>query len=169
MNYCNHYTQQIFDELNQTGGIKDTYCDFFDGSDYLQAIQEGKIKQEDQVLMFSTDGTQLFQNKASDCWMSIWVLFDRSLDMHYKKSVSCLASSFPVLKNQRTLTHSCTPHFITSPLSNKKALPSGMLLTTPLSFLIHSLLSELPMALDWSISMDLLVIMEKTAVGCTVE
>ncbi|KAG1873141.1 hypothetical protein F4604DRAFT_1518428, partial [Suillus subluteus] len=85
MCYRNHCTQQIFDELNQMGGMKDTYRDFFDGSDYLEAVQEGKIKQEDQVLMFSTDGAQLFPNKASDCWMSIWVVLDRSPDTRYKK------------------------------------------------------------------------------------
>ncbi|KAG2340373.1 hypothetical protein BDR05DRAFT_984087 [Suillus weaverae] len=111
MNYRNHYTQQIFNELNQTGGIKDTYRDFFDGSDYLQAVQEGKIKQEDQVLMFSTDGAQLFPNKASDCWMSIWVLFDRSPDMRYKKKCVLPGIIIPGPRKPKNLDSFLYPSF----------------------------------------------------------
>lgn len=85
LQYRNIQTQQIFDELNQSNGSKESYDDFFDGSQYLEAVNEGKIKPEDHVLMFSTDGAQLFKNKQSDCWMSIWVVLDRSPETRYQK------------------------------------------------------------------------------------
>ncbi|KAF7321196.1 hypothetical protein HMN09_00208100 [Mycena chlorophos] len=37
------------------------------------------------VLMFSMDGAQLYRNKVSECWMYIWIIFDRSPDQRYKK------------------------------------------------------------------------------------
>lgn len=51
-------------------------------------IDIGNIKQDDLVLMMSFDGAQLYANKASDCWIFIWVIFDRAPDGKYiKKSV----------------------------------------------------------------------------------
>ena len=37
------------------------------------------------VLIFSINSAQLYQNKSSDCWMAIWVVFDHSPNGHYKK------------------------------------------------------------------------------------
>jgi len=85
MNYRREYTHRVFDKLRQNGGIQDVYNDFFDGSDYLKAVQAGKIKDDDIVLMTSIDGAQLYRNKQSDCWMSIWVIFDHSPDIQYRK------------------------------------------------------------------------------------
>ncbi|OAX33093.1 hypothetical protein K503DRAFT_660975, partial [Rhizopogon vinicolor AM-OR11-026] len=56
--------------------------DYLDGQDCLEAVAEGKIK---NVLMFSIDGAQLYCNKQSDCWMSIWVVFNHSPHSRYKK------------------------------------------------------------------------------------
>ncbi|KAG2060968.1 hypothetical protein BDR06DRAFT_857828, partial [Suillus hirtellus] len=61
------------------------YEDFLDGSNYINAVQEGKIKDKGIVLMMSIDSAQLYQCKESDCWITIWVIFDRSPDSHYKK------------------------------------------------------------------------------------
>ncbi|KAG2060969.1 hypothetical protein BDR06DRAFT_966786 [Suillus hirtellus] len=78
-----------------TCGSKESYNNFFDGSKYLEAVNEGKIKPEDHVPMFSTDGAQLFKNKQSDCWMSIWVVLDRSPKTHYKKKSPWLSHKNP--------------------------------------------------------------------------
>jgi hypothetical protein len=61
------------------------YGDFFDGSDYLDTMAGKQIMSEDMVLMFSIDGAQLYRNKASDCWIYVWVIMDHAPDVHYKK------------------------------------------------------------------------------------
>ncbi|OBZ75159.1 hypothetical protein A0H81_04486 [Grifola frondosa] len=58
---------------------------FFFGNDYIHAFQEGKISDDDMILMFSMDGAQLYARKQSDCWIFIWVLFDLAPGSHYKK------------------------------------------------------------------------------------
>jgi len=79
MRYRDIRTQQILEELERSDGELHTYSDFLHGSDYLEAVAEGRIKSGDVVLMFSMDGAQLCRNKASDCWMSIWVIFEEKI------------------------------------------------------------------------------------------
>lgn len=50
------WMEEIFDKLTHNHGVKDTYSDFCDGSDYLEAVAGGKIKEGDPVLMMSIDG-----------------------------------------------------------------------------------------------------------------
>ncbi|KAG2052080.1 hypothetical protein BDR06DRAFT_863506, partial [Suillus hirtellus] len=61
------------------------WSDFCDGSDYLEAITSGKIKEGDPVLMMSIDGAQLYKYKSLDCWIAIWVVFNQLPDTCYKK------------------------------------------------------------------------------------
>lgn len=65
--------------------VIDEYQDIFHGEAYLNAVKEGKIKEDDMVLMMSIDGAQLYQSKHSDCWIYIWVILDLSPDLRYKK------------------------------------------------------------------------------------
>ena len=76
MRYRDLCTEKILRELNLTDGNISSYEDFFHGEDYLEAIRQGRIKEGDPVLMFSIDGAQLYKNKASDCWIYIWVIFN---------------------------------------------------------------------------------------------
>lgn len=85
MQYREARTQKIFEELERNEGKFHVYEDFLHGSDYINAVQEGKIKDKGVVLMMSIDGAQLYQCKESDCWIAIWVIFDRSPDSRYKK------------------------------------------------------------------------------------
>ncbi|KAF8836906.1 hypothetical protein BDN67DRAFT_991965 [Paxillus ammoniavirescens] len=85
MKYCNECTHEVIAELNANRGEVDMYDDFFQGSDYLEAVHEGKIKAGDRVLMLSLDGAQLYHNKQLDCWMYIWVIYELSPDRRYKK------------------------------------------------------------------------------------
>jgi hypothetical protein len=64
-------------------------------SQYLAAFDEGLIKEDDIVLMLSLDGAQLFMSKQSDCWMCIWVVFDHSPDVRYKKPFVLPAFTIP--------------------------------------------------------------------------
>jgi hypothetical protein len=76
MHYRDIRTEQILAEIEANNGSIPVYEDLFHGSDYLQAVDEGRIKEGDPVLMFSIDGAQLYQSKASDCWIYIWVVFN---------------------------------------------------------------------------------------------
>lgn len=86
MRYRQRCTEAVLDELrSQNGQRTSPYRDFFDGSDYLEAIQEGKVTLDDMVLVFSIDGAQLYRNKSSDCWIYIWVILDLPPELRYKK------------------------------------------------------------------------------------
>ena len=69
--------------------------DLYHGKDYLDAILHGDIDEDDMVMMLSIDGAQLYQNKQLDCWIWIWVIFDYSLDMHYKKKHVLIGGTIP--------------------------------------------------------------------------
>ncbi|KAL0568733.1 hypothetical protein V5O48_013253, partial [Marasmius crinis-equi] len=49
------------------------------------ACDAGQINNEDMVLVLSIDGAQLYRNKASDCWIYIWVIYDYAPEHRYKK------------------------------------------------------------------------------------
>lgn len=83
--YCDTRTADIIDELKRSDGVLDIYDDFFHGSEYLRAVDDGRIKPGDMILMFSMDGAQLYRNKNSDCWIAIWIIFNHSPDHRYKK------------------------------------------------------------------------------------
>lgn len=86
MKYRQEYTNRILAELRENSGSRTSaFRDFFDGSDYLEAVIDERIKSEDMVLLLSMDGAQLYRNKASECWMYIWVIFDHAPQYRYKK------------------------------------------------------------------------------------
>ncbi|THU78202.1 hypothetical protein K435DRAFT_888835 [Dendrothele bispora CBS 962.96] len=85
LQYRRKYTETVLSELQRESGVKvSPYRDFFDGSDCLSAVTEGKIKDDDMVVMLSVDGAQLYRNKASDCWIYIWVVLDHDPSVRYK-------------------------------------------------------------------------------------
>ena len=59
--------------------------DFIHGSEYLEAIDHGDIKDADTIVLLSLDGAQLYEHKQSDCWIYLWVVLDHSPDVRYKK------------------------------------------------------------------------------------
>ena len=71
--------------IQENQDTKITLCGFFNGTDYLNAVQEGKINPGDMVLMLSIDGAQLYRNKVSECWIWIYIVFDHAPDDRYKK------------------------------------------------------------------------------------
>ena len=85
LQYRTCHTEALLLVLENNENLLTSYSDFFDGSQYLEAINEGLIAEDDIVLMLLLDGVQLFMSKQSDCWICIWVVFDHSPDVRYKK------------------------------------------------------------------------------------
>ena len=82
MQYRRHKTQDILRARDQ--GEDYVYDDVFCGSDYLNAVEDGRIKDYDTVVMLSIDGAQLYRNKKSDCWIYIWIILNLAPDQRYK-------------------------------------------------------------------------------------
>ncbi|KAF8803010.1 hypothetical protein BYT27DRAFT_7226199 [Phlegmacium glaucopus] len=76
---------QIEELLKKYDGELPWLEDIMHGQAFNDAVNDGHIKHDDLVLMFSFDGAQLYANKASDCWIFIWVIFDHAPDGRYKK------------------------------------------------------------------------------------
>lgn len=86
MKYRQRCTSKIMAELARNNGVRTSpYVDFFDGSDYLTAVQDGRISTDDMILVFSIDGAQLYRNKVSECWIYIWIVLDHAPGVRYKK------------------------------------------------------------------------------------
>ena len=78
-------TWEIIRELQANSGQLSSYEDFYSGSDYLENVRNGKIQDDDIVLMLSIDGAQLYAHKSSDCWIYLWVIMDLPPNERYKK------------------------------------------------------------------------------------
>ncbi|EMD33183.1 hypothetical protein CERSUDRAFT_37867, partial [Gelatoporia subvermispora B] len=62
-------TQEILDEISHHDGQIQTYDDVYHGQQYLDAVQDGRLTEDDILLGYSLDGAQLYRNKTSDCWI----------------------------------------------------------------------------------------------------
>ena len=83
LNYRWEKTAKILEELNSKGQIN-VYKDILHGREYLDAVQRKDIGHYDTVVMFRIDGTQLYRDKESNCWIYIWVIIDFDPKIHYK-------------------------------------------------------------------------------------
>ena len=84
MHYFEEKMVSILAELRASGKIS-VFEDILHGSDCWDAYQHGRIVPGDVVVIFSMDGAQLYKNKASDCWIYIWILVNLAPDKRYKK------------------------------------------------------------------------------------
>jgi hypothetical protein len=91
--YRARYTEQVFDEIKAGLGRKCT--DLFDADDYRAACARGDIGPDDIVMVSSEDGAQLYRNKESDVWFLIWIIFNFSPDMRYKKKYILVDTIIP--------------------------------------------------------------------------
>ncbi|KAG1868969.1 hypothetical protein DFJ58DRAFT_714138 [Suillus subalutaceus] len=85
MEYRRQKTEKMFDELRQNGNVKMQFEDFLDGTAYRDAVRDGRIGDDDIIVMMSIDGAQLYESKSSDCWLYIWVVYEHSPDCRYKQ------------------------------------------------------------------------------------
>ncbi|KIK83717.1 hypothetical protein PAXRUDRAFT_153062 [Paxillus rubicundulus Ve08.2h10] len=111
MQYREEHTQWVFDHIAGNGVVISNYTDFFNRSDYLTVVQEGKINKNNIILMFSVDGAQLYKFKASDCWVAIWIIFACSPDSRYKKKYVLPACIIPGPKKPHNLDSFLFPGF----------------------------------------------------------
>jgi hypothetical protein len=95
MKYRRTRTEEVLAELAENDGRIGAYDDVLTGSDYIKAVQDGDIAPTDMVLIFSTDGAQLYKKKASDTWISIFIVVDHSPDVRYKKNAVAPAFFVP--------------------------------------------------------------------------
>jgi hypothetical protein len=63
--------------------------------DLLQAWASGRFNKDDIMLQLSIDGAQLFCDKASDCWMFIWIIHNLRPGLRYTKSFVIPGSFVP--------------------------------------------------------------------------
>jgi hypothetical protein len=71
--------------------------------DLIDAFQDGCIGEDDIVLMFSIDGTQLYTKKLSACWIYIWVLLNLAPDRRYKKKHIFIRGFIPGPNNPKNM------------------------------------------------------------------
>ena len=85
-----HYLEKRLTEISEyirthNGQIKcydDTVCLYA----LLQAWASGQFTKSNIALQLSIDGTQLYCNKVSDCWIFIWIIHNLCPGLHYIKS-----------------------------------------------------------------------------------
>ena len=66
---------EMLDNLQAKGSTENmVYDDIFSGSELQDLVKRLKITGDDTIVSFSIDGAQLYQNKKSDTWISIWIL-----------------------------------------------------------------------------------------------
>jgi hypothetical protein len=94
MRYRESLMQGILDEL-AVRPFLEKIEDLYHGSVFYDAYQRGHIGADDIVLLFSMDGAQLFEYKASNCWIYIWVIADMAPERRYKKKSIILGGIAP--------------------------------------------------------------------------
>ncbi|GBE89768.1 hypothetical protein SCP_1700930 [Sparassis crispa] len=85
MRHRSRRTHEILERLREHNNQLYEYDDVYHGSAYLKAVLENQIGTDDMVLLMSIDGAQLYESKASDCWIYIWVVLDLAPELRYKK------------------------------------------------------------------------------------
>jgi Transposase family tnp2 len=100
--YLRKERARVLSDVNQTGYL-DKYSDVLHGTDIIEAFQDGRIGEDDIVLMFSIDGAQLYAMKASVCWIYIWVLLNLAPERRYKKKHVLIGGFIPGPNNPKNL------------------------------------------------------------------
>ena len=100
--YLHDERGRVLSEIAEKGCL-DEYSDVLHRLDLTNVFEDGRIRENDIVLMFSIDGAQLYAKKASACWIYIWVLFNLSLDRRYKKKHVFIGGFIPGPNNPKNL------------------------------------------------------------------
>jgi hypothetical protein len=79
-------TREALTHRNTERGIQD-YNDICCGSEYLDLVESGKIRDNDMLLNMSMDGAQLYRDKESDAWFGISSLLDFSPEIRHSKEL----------------------------------------------------------------------------------
>jgi hypothetical protein len=76
---------EMLDNLQTDNGMDMVYDDVLSGSEAQDLAERLNITGHDTVVSSSLDGAQLYQNKKSDTWISIWILHNLSPKQRYQK------------------------------------------------------------------------------------
>lgn len=95
MHYLEKRLTKISDYLRTHNGQMEAYDDTACSHDLLQAWASGRFTKDDIALQLSIDGAQLYRDKASDCWMFIWIIHNLHPGLRYTKSFVIPGSFVP--------------------------------------------------------------------------
>jgi hypothetical protein len=98
--YLHSERSRILSQIKQMGYLG-KYSDVLYRTDLIEAFRDTRIREDDLVLMFSTDGAQLYAQKQSSCWIYIWVLFNLAPDRWYKKKHIFIGGFIPRPNNPK--------------------------------------------------------------------
>jgi len=76
---------KMLENLQMDDGSDIIYNNILCGSEAQDLADCVAITAYDTLVLCSLDGAQLYQNKKSDTWLSIWVIHNFSLDSQYQK------------------------------------------------------------------------------------
>ena len=76
---------EMLDNLQTVNGTDMVYDDILSGSEAQDLAERLNITGHDTIVSSSLDGAQLYQNKKSDTWISIWILHNLSPNQRYQK------------------------------------------------------------------------------------
>jgi len=76
---------EMLENLQMDNGSDIIYNDILCGSEAQDLADHVAITAYDTLVSCSLDGAQLYQNKKSDTWLSIWVIHNFSPDSQYQK------------------------------------------------------------------------------------
>lgn len=87
MRYLDRKMNEVTEMLGNPGtdAANVIYDDILCGSEMQELAERIRITGDDTVVSSSLDGAQLYQNKKSDTWISIWILNNFSPDQRYQK------------------------------------------------------------------------------------
>ncbi len=87
MQYRQQKTHEIIRNARELDGALsvDIFDDIYSGSEYLHLYQNGVVNDDSILFLFSIDGAQLYEHKASYCWIYVWVILDLDPTLRYKK------------------------------------------------------------------------------------
>lgn len=75
--YLYERTQQVLNEYEEKNKIS-IINDITASRDYLGSSLAGDISENNVVMMASLNGAQIYEDKDSDCWLYIWVMYHQS-------------------------------------------------------------------------------------------
>ncbi|KAH9990110.1 hypothetical protein BJV77DRAFT_911903, partial [Russula vinacea] len=84
MRYLDQKMKEVVGMLNTLQTDNDiVYDDILSGSEIQELAEHIQITSDDTIISSSLDGAQLYQNKKSDTWISIWILNNLSPNQRY--------------------------------------------------------------------------------------
>src|SRR6266852_7606503 len=87
MCYLDQKMKEVAEMLSnlETDAVNIVYNDILCGSEMQDLAQHIRITSNDIVISSSLNGAQLYQNKQSNIWISIWILNNFSPNQRYQK------------------------------------------------------------------------------------